>query len=120
MSIASASGANQFSKPPMGQVRHARLAPKIKNWVNSVEECIGLSALSAFLVATPQDMDKLRKLSKECGIPNLSISMRQFQKVVDDIKFPRRKSRNHQVTTVNSVVLAVMMWFSTISWILRK
>lgn len=94
--------ASQFSKPPMGPVGML-VSLQDQNWVNSVEECIGLSALSAFLVATPQDMDKLRKLSKECGIPNLSISCVNFNR--GRYQIPAEKVPNpSEFTTVNSVV----------------
>jgi len=94
--------ASQFSKPPLGPVGML-VSLQDQNWVNSVEECIGISALGAFLVATPQDMDTLRKLSKECGIPNLSISCVNFNR--GRYQIPAEKVPNpSEFTTVNSII----------------
>lgn len=94
--------ASQFSKPPLGPVGML-VSLQDQNWVNSVEECIGTSALGAFLVATPQDMDTLRKLSKECGIPNLSISCVNFNR--GRYQIPAEKVPNpSEFTTVNSII----------------
>ena len=62
---------NEFSKPPIGPVgMHVSL--KDQSWIAPAEEAMS-GLLNAFMVATSEDMDKLRKMSKECGLPHLSI-----------------------------------------------
>ena len=62
---------SEFSKPPIGPLgMHVSL--KDQSWLAPAEEAMS-GLLNAFMVATSEDMDKLRKMSKECGLPHLSI-----------------------------------------------
>ena len=92
---------SEFSKPPIGPIGvHVTLTDQ--KWIAPVEECLG-QAMGAFLVSSAQDMDKLRKLSKECGVNGLSIAMVNFNRGRYEIP-PNDVPNRNEFTTMDSVL----------------
>lgn len=91
----------EFSKPPIGPVgMHVTL--KDQSWIVPVEEALGQS-MTTFLVSSPKDMDKLRQISKECGMNNLSIQSVDFNRGRYNI--PVEKVPNQtEFTSIESVL----------------
>jgi chromosome segregation ATPase len=91
----------EFSKPPIGPVgMHVTL--KDQSWIVPVEEALGQS-MNTFLVAGPKDMDKLRQISKDCGMNNLSIQSVDFNRGRYEIPVNRVPNQN-EFTTIKSVL----------------
>ena len=90
-----------FSKPPLGPVG-THITLKNQEWVTPVEECLS-GVMNSFVVATPQDMDKVRKLAQECGVPNVNVVCVNFNRQRYNIPSERVPNPS-QFTTVMSVI----------------
>ena len=91
----------EFSLPPIGPIG-AHVTLKDQKWIAPVEESLG-AGIGTFLVASSHDMDKLRKLSRECGVNNLSIALVNFNRGRYEIPAERVPNKD-EFTTVASVL----------------
>ena len=91
----------EFSKPPLGPVG-TLITLKNQEWLTPVEECLS-GVMNSFVVASPQDMDKVRKLAQESGVPNVNVSCVNFNR--QRYIIPRERVPNpDQFTTVENVI----------------
>ena len=91
----------EFSKPPIGPVGTYIILKK-QEWITPVEECLN-NVLTSFVVASPQDMDKIRKMAQESGVPNVSVMCVNFNRQRYNIPRERVPDPN-EFTTVESAI----------------